>query len=126
MPDRISCCAASQWEREVHCGASAPVLLEAPYTYTQKDLLFQVHVLRNDLSQAEVDARRDELWQQLFGKPHACLRTTPLPRQYGWGLHFDDSGKIGLYPVESKEYEAFVERNSGKVDLLEAMRSKRR
>jgi hypothetical protein len=101
------------------------LLSESPYTFTQEELLFQVHVRRQGMSDEEAQAQRAEMWELLFGKPHACLRTSPLPKQYGWGLHFDAEGKIGLYAVESEEYRAFASGKRGAVHVLKALRSSR-
>ena len=45
------------------------------------------------------------------------------PKKYGWGVHFDAEGKIGIYAVESKEYQQYS-KNKG-VEQLIAMRSPR-
>jgi hypothetical protein len=47
-----------------------------------------------------------------------------LPKRYGWGLHFDAEGRIALVPVESDEYQEFVNGKDG-INVLTAMRNKR-
>jgi hypothetical protein len=101
------------------------LLFKSPYTYTQEELIFEVHVRHKAIPTGEVKARRQEIWQALFAKPHACLRASLLPKQYGWGLHFDSQGKIALYPMESREYQEFVTSKRDGVKLLAAMRSRR-
>lgn len=60
---------------------------------------------------------------EFFARPQACLRASPLPKTYGWGLHFDATGRVALYAVESPEYKRFIEDES--ISHLKAMRSRR-
>jgi hypothetical protein len=78
------------------------LLSQAPYGYTQEELLFAVHVQRSGLSEAEVTANRESLWAAFFARPRACLRASALAKTYGWGFHFDRDGRIGLVAVESE------------------------
>jgi hypothetical protein len=64
------------------------------------------------------------MWKEFFGKPRACLRASMLPKKYGWGLHFDLKGRIALVPMESGQYQEFVD-GKGVATVLTAMRSKR-
>ena len=100
------------------------LLSENPYTFTQEELLFAVHVQRQGIGKGEVKARRAALWEEFFAKPRACLRASLLPKRYGWGLHFDAEGRIALVPVGSDEYKAF-EQGEGVATVLTAMRNKR-
>jgi hypothetical protein len=34
-----------------------------------------------------------------------------LPKKYGWGIHFNEHGKIALNGTETAEYKEFI-RNS--------------
>ncbi|MBI1357935.1 MAG: hypothetical protein GC160_26655 [Acidobacteria bacterium] len=94
-----------------------------PYALTQEEVLFRVHTARRGLPSQEVSARRSQLWNEFFSKPMACLRASPLPKTYGWGLHFDAKGRVALVGVESAEYR----RLSADASLAQvpAMRSKR-
>jgi Family of unknown function (DUF6157) len=100
------------------------LLSENPYTFTQEELLFAVHVRRQGIGEGELKARRAALWEEFFGKPRACLRASMLPKRYGWGLHFDAAGRIALVAVQSAEYRAF-EQGKGVATVLTAMRNKR-
>lgn len=113
-------------------GATKPVhllqyelLSQNPYTYTQEDLLFEVYVRHKGIPEEELQARRAELRAEFFQKEHACLRASMLPKKYGWGLHFDEEGKIALVAMESEEYQKFVEAGGENLKLLTAFRSKR-
>jgi len=94
-----------------------------PYFYTQEELQFEVHLRHNGISASELNSRRNERWAEFFSKLHACLRASSLPKKYGWGAHFDADGKIGIYAVESEEYQQFT-KNKG-IKQLCAMRSQR-
>jgi hypothetical protein len=99
------------------------LLSKHPYTYTQEELQFAVHVRRAGLSETEVKAKHTQLWAQFFSKPRACLRGSSLPKKYGWGLHFNNEGKIALVALESKDYEKFSHAKDLKI--MPALKSKR-
>lgn len=90
-----------------------------PYQFTSDDLLFQVHAMRNDLSPSELAAERE----QFFSKGQACLRTSPLTKRYGWGIHNDSNGKIALYGRETDSYETF--RQDKNLKIVKAVRSRK-
>lgn len=95
------------------------LLIEHPYEMTSDDLLFEVFARRNDVpADAREDARAD-----FFGKPQACLRASPLVKQFGWAIHHDEDERIALIPRESAECAALSQR----VDIksVNGMRSKR-
>jgi hypothetical protein len=100
------------------------LLAENPYTFTQEELLFAVHVQRQGIGEGERKARRAALREEFFGKPRACLRASLLPKRYGWGLHFDAEGRVALVAVQSDEYRAFAE-GKGVGTVLAALRNKR-
>lgn len=98
------------------------MLAGSPYQCTQEDVLFNSWLERQDLgdpSADEVGRLRDEF----FSKDQACLRASPLPKKFGWGLSFDDKGGVALCPMESEEYRQRVE--GGDVKVMKAMRFKR-
>lgn len=98
------------------------LLADSPYVYTQEDVLFLTWLRRQEAvgrSEAEVA----ELRRQFFSKPQACLRSSPLPKRYGWGLHFNEQGRVALSPMESARYAEL--RAGGTVKVLKALRSKR-
>ncbi|PZR10836.1 MAG: hypothetical protein DI536_19375 [Archangium gephyra] len=74
---------------------------ENPYRFTSDDVLFMVHAERKGIPEAKWDQER----KAFFAKPQACLRASPLPKTYGWGIHSDERGRVALYPVESKDYK---------------------
>jgi len=46
--------------------------------------------------------------EQFFSKEQSCLRTSPLTKIYGFGIHFDGHGKVAIYGMETPEYEKFI------------------
>ena len=94
-----------------------------PYSYTQNEVQFEVHARHKGLAAGELKSRRHELLAEYFSRPRACLRCSSLPKTYGWGIHFDAEGKIGLHAVDSAEYRRYA-RDKG-IEKFFAMRSQR-
>jgi len=94
-----------------------------PYGYTLEELKFATHVRHKRIPPAELKTRRQQLWEEYFAKPCACMRASPLTKKYGWGAHYDANGKIAIYAVESQEYRRFVEDRN--IKKYPAMRNKR-
>lgn len=101
------------------------MLAEHPYGLTQEDVLFESWRRRQDLPDEGSDADRAALRARFFAKPQACLRGSPLPKRYGWGLLFDQDGRTALCPMESEEYQRLVDGNEAGVTVLKALRSRR-
>ena len=99
------------------------LLSSKPYGYTLAELKFATHVQHKQISAVELKAHSKQLRDEYFAKPYACMRASPLTKQYGWGAHYDKEGKIAVYAVESKEYQRFV--NDKAIKKYSAMRSKR-
>lgn len=96
-----------------------------PGGLTQEDVLFETWLRRQD-GPAPSAEERAELRTRFFSRSQACLRASPLPKTYGWGLLFDGAGRIRLCPVESEEYHAIVAGEVPDVRVVKAMRSSRR
>ncbi len=77
------------------------ILSGHPYEYTQEDVLFMTYAAQNGIKASD-DAR---LRREFFSTPKPCLRSSPLPKKYGWGFHFDRNGKVALYGAETSEYK---------------------
>jgi len=99
------------------------LLSSKPYFYTQNEVLFEVHARHKGVAAGELKSRRHELLAEYFSRPRACLRCSSLPKTYGWGIHFDVDGKIGLHAVDSQEYRRLA-RDKG-IEKFFAMRSQR-
>ena len=94
-----------------------------PYRYTREDLIFEVHLARGQISEQERKARGDEIRAELFARSHACMRASPLTKSYGWGAHYDEDGRLAIYPRESPQYRRLSKAND--LDVVKAMRNKR-
>lgn len=90
-----------------------------PYKYTSDDVLFQVYVVKNEITPSEYEAARGEF----FSKGQACLRASPLTKRYGWGVHHNHEGKIALHSSDSKEYQEFMQDEN--IVKWKAMKSKK-
>jgi Family of unknown function (DUF6157) len=94
-----------------------------PYRYTREDLIFEVHLARGEISEQERKARGGEIRAELFARSHACMRASPLTKSYGWGAHYDEAGRLAIYPRESPQYRRLSRAND--LDVVKAMRNKR-
>jgi hypothetical protein len=90
-----------------------------PYKYTSDDVLFQVYAERNDLTKSELANAREHF----FSKGQPCLRTSPLTKRYGWGVHHDKNGKVALVGSETTAYKKFLADKT--LSVVKAMKSKR-
>lgn len=89
---------------------------ENPYKYTSDDVLFGVYAKRNGIAENELQTAREAF----FSRGQPCLRSSPLTKRYGWGIHSNGEGNIALYGVETSEYKKLA-----KGTTVKAMRSKR-
>ena len=101
------------------------LLSKSPYKHTEQELIMIVHVTRLGLTSAELKSRGKALHAELFSKPHPCLRASPLPKQYGWGVHYNDAGKIAIYSKGSEAYATFAANSGDTRKVLKAMRNQR-
>lgn len=95
------------------------MISENPYTYTSDDVIFHVHVKKNNISQKKKADEREKF----FSKGRPCMRSSALGKRYGWGVHSNAEGKIAIFPVESDEYGRLA--NDKNLKHLKAMRSRR-
>lgn len=96
------------------------LISKKPYQLTSDDVIFQVFAERKDLSASEYKAAREAF----FSKGQACLRTSPLAKSYGYGIHCNKEGKIALYGMETEEYQKLM--NDSSVKKVKAMKGKKR
>lgn len=79
---------------ETVAGVQHALLADNPYAMTSDDLIYAAHVARGG----------DKDRTGFFAKPQACLRASPLVKQFGWGIHHDGEGRIALIAMESEDY----------------------
>ncbi|HVZ29530.1 MAG TPA: DUF6157 family protein [Asticcacaulis sp.] len=95
------------------------VLSEHPYEYDLDAFNFEVYCRRNHVSPVEHEAHREAF----FSRNHPCMRASPLTKAYGFGAHYNNTGKIAIYPVDSVAYSKFL--NDPDITVEMAMRSRR-
>lgn len=95
------------------------LMAENPYTFTSDEVIFKGFALKNELS-SNLEQEREAF----FSKGQACLRASPLTKRYGWGVHHDSEGKVALFPMDSEEYQRFVQDPA--IKKVKAMRSSRK
>jgi Family of unknown function (DUF6157) len=78
------------------------LLAAQPYALTSDELLFEVYVQRNGIASSDRDRER----AAFSARPNPCLRTSPLVKVFGWGLHHDSAGKVAVLGVETEAYRA--------------------
>ncbi len=61
--------------------------------------------------------------EAFFARSQACLRSSPLGKRYGWGIHHNAESKIALVPLGSDEYRNLAA--DPEVKQTKAMRSRR-
>lgn len=98
------------------------LLTTKPYTFDHERLIFEVYLQHKELTGISTD-EKEALWQQMFSKGHPCMRASALVKRYGFGAHYNEEGKIAIYPVESSAYKEFMENTS--VQKQPGMKSKR-
>lgn len=87
-----------------------------PYQMNSDALLFRVYAARKD-----IDAGDAGEWQAFFAKPQACLRASPLTKQFGWAIHADAAGHIALIDPASDRYKQLLE--DPEIKKVKGMRS---
>lgn len=96
------------------------ILIHNPYKYSSDEVLFRIFAERNKIPKPAVNAARKEF----FSKGQACFRASPLPKQFGWGIHSDETGKIAIYGVETETYQKLINERS--INKVKAMRNSRK
>jgi hypothetical protein len=95
------------------------IIHKHPYEYTSDEVVFAIYAARSGVEAADMEAQR----AAFFSKGQPCLRSSPLGKRYGWGIHFNDESKIALYACESEEYAQLS--NDPALKQLKAMKSAR-
>jgi Family of unknown function (DUF6157) len=98
------------------------IVMESPYEFTSEDVIFAASGAGQAVADLPIKERR-EAQAAFFSKNQACLRASPLPKQYGWGVHSDAQGRVAIVSVGSAEYQRFA--NDPDTKQFKALRSKR-
>lgn len=99
------------------------LLTKYPYKLNHEELIFETYLIQNKLPEDLSDALAESIRKNLFSKGHPCMRASALTKRYGFGAHYDEDGKIALFPMESEAYQAFL--NNPSVMKVAAMKKKR-
>lgn len=78
------------------------LLSEHPYEYNLDELNFAVHCRFNECEPTP------SYKQAFLSRSHPCLRTSPLTRAFGWGVHYDWAGRIAIYPANTIAYQKLI------------------
>jgi hypothetical protein len=95
----------------------------APYKYTSDDVVFATSSAGRMLDTKAGKKERSLARETFFSRGQACMRASPLGKRFGWGVHADAEGRIALFAVDSKRYQALA--GDPEVAQTRAMRSKR-
>lgn len=95
------------------------MISQNPYQYTSDNVIFECFAVKNNLSENE----KKETRNLFFSKGQPCMRTSPLAKRYGFGIHHNAESKIALVPMESEDYQKFVKDEN--IKKVKAMKSKK-
>ncbi|WP_407150169.1 DUF6157 family protein [Bradyrhizobium sp. ORS 86] len=99
------------------------MIAAAPYKYTSDDVVFATSAAGRALGAKAAKQERTRAREMFFSRGQACMRASPLGKRFGWGVHADAEGRIAIYAVDSKRYQALAA--DAKLTQVRAMRSKR-
>ena len=117
-PERAAKVPPSAADKKTVAALQYDLIANNPYRYTS-DVIFEVHAIRNGIVDADKPAQREAF----FAQSQACLRSSPLGRRYGWGIHHDAEARVALIAVESDRYRELADDAS--LRHVKAMRSRR-
>ena len=104
-------------------GLQYRMIAEAPYKHTSDDVVFATSARGRELGAKATRKERSLARDAFFSRGQACLRASGLGKRFGWGIHADAEGRVALYAVDSKRYQAL--KRDPNVAQTRAMRSKR-
>ena len=104
-------------------GLQYAMITSAPYGYTTDDVLFATSGVGRSLGSNATAKQRKEAREAFFSKGQACMRASALGKQFGWGVHADNEGRVAVYSIASKRYRELAQDPGTK--QVKAMRSKR-
>lgn len=99
------------------------MLVQSPYTYTSDDVVFATSAPGRALDAKATKKARSLAREEFFSKGQACMRASPLGKRFGWGVHADAKGRVAIYAVGSKRYQALAA--DPELTQTRAMRSRR-
>ena len=109
----------SKGEKRTAASIQFEMISKHPYQFTSDDVLFQVYADKKELTKSELQSARE----QFFSKGQPCFRASPLSKRYGWGIHYNEEGKMAIYGCETEAYQHLSKNKS--LTVLKAMRTSR-
>ena len=100
-------------------GLHFELIAEEPYARTSDEVIFETYARRAGIDAEDRDAAREAF----FSKGQPCLRSSPLGKRYGWGIHSDGEGRVALVAQGTPDYERLLA--STELVQKRAMRSRR-
>ena len=104
-------------------GLQYKMIVETPYAYTSDDVVFATSAPGRQLGAKATKREQSLAREEFFSKGQACMRASGLGKRFGWGVHADAEGRIAIYAVDSKRYQALA-KDPG-LKQVRAMRTKR-
>ena len=104
-------------------GLQYAMIASAPYKYTSDDVIFATSAPGRAIDAKATKAEKNAARAAFFSRGQACMRASSLGKRFGWGVHADGEGRIAIYAVDSKRYQALA--CDPKLAQVRAMRSKR-
>jgi hypothetical protein len=101
-------------------GIQFDIISRNPYLFTSDEIIFSVYAAKNNITPGHFEKER----KAFFSKGQPCLRSSPLAKRYGWGIHHDSCGKVALYGRDTESYRNLA-GNTG-IKVIKAMRSSRK
>ena len=104
-------------------GLQYSMIAKAPYKYTSDDVVFATSAPGRQLDAKASKKEQNLVRDEFFSRGQACLRASGLGKRFGWGVHADAEGRVAIYAVDSKRYQALA--RDPDIKQVRAMRSKR-
>jgi hypothetical protein len=102
------------------------MIAAAPFAWTEDDVLFESWWRRREFPDGEpTPQEKQRAREEFLARPRPCLRASPLPMRYGWGLLFDEQDRVALCPVDCEQYQQLA-CGQGGVEVQKSFRSRRR
>ena len=87
------------------------VLSQHPYEYSERELSYEVHIVRRGKQEGELNLSKYD------------LRRSRLAKEFGWGLHYNEDRKLALIGCETPEYEREARKAQSRGTAVTAWKS---
>lgn len=87
------------------------VLSQHPYEYSERELSYEVHIVRRGKQEGELQLHKYD------------LKRSKLLKKYGWGIHYNEDRKLALVGRETEEYERLARKAQDRKTAVTALRT---